>query len=203
MRITLKYMSALLALLFILSMGGVFAIWQYAKAPADAKSKGISVELHEFVWKPEQILPTEQPGENYMDLLGSVLENSKAGLNSSKGVLEKAVISDKIVHSTQNVQGGNLKHLFITSESKKLDFIVQYVTATEFHLYMYEDADVTAGLADVTNILVYKTILIKENGEWIGQETKQGYAPVTYLGEYDSYKAIDPERWAQGALPQQ
>ena len=111
---TVRIFMLLLALL-LLCVGGVWASWIYCEEYADPSTDNLGgIGLSEFVWAPEEILPTDKPGENYLDLLESILNNSKGGLNSSKGTLENAVDKHQLVHSSQNVQGGNLKHLFIT-----------------------------------------------------------------------------------------
>lgn len=195
-----KYLALLCALVLVCSMGGVGAVWIFAEDPANTAADKMNIGLSEFVWAPEEILPADRPGENYLDLLNSILNNSKGGLNSNKGTLENAVKKDIVVHSSQNVQGGNLKHLFITTASQDLDFIVQYISATELHVYIFEDDDVTAGLVNTTQIKVYKTIVLEENGVWRGEESRLGYATIRYVKD-TSYLAIDPSEWIYGNLP--
>ena len=186
------------AIIFTATTSGVFATWYFAENPVTSASDSVGANIVEFVWKPEEILPSETPGQNYIDLFESILNNDKAGLNSNKGVLEDAVIndSDGIVHSEQNVQGGNLKHLFITNESRDLDFIMEYISDTEFHAYMYKSSDVTGGAAGVTRVKVYMTIYVKQNGTWIGQETQFGYATVQFFPG-SSRLSIDPDTWSR------
>ena len=200
---TTKFITLLCALLILSSMGGAFAAWSYASAPTDARNSSAGLSLAEFIWAPEDILPTETPGENYMDLLTSLLENSKGGLNSGKDTLEKAVRKYHVVHCEQNVTGGNLKHLrdLFTDKSEMLDFIVQYKTDTEFHVYIFETDDVEQGTVDVTQIKVYKTILLLEKGKWAAGESQFGHAPLRYLSG-TSYIAINPTEWVKGPLPE-
>jgi len=199
-RSTTKFLALLCALLLAGTVGGVFAIWRYAEDQPLPESEDIGITLSEFVWTPEEILPTETPGENYMDLLDSILNNVKGGLNSDKDTLEKALLQDMLVHSSQNVQGGNLKHLFITEASRELDFIIQYISDDEFLLFIFENDDITAGQINVTKIKSYMTILVFENGEWIGRESQLGYATLRYIKDND-YIAIDPSEWVKGDLP--
>ena len=163
----------------------------------------MKVSLAEFVWKPEEILPTETPGENYIDLLDSLLNNSKGGLNSGKGTLKNAVLRYHVVHCEQNVSGGNLKHLrdLFSDSSEKLDFVVQYKTDTEFHAYLFETDDVEQGTVDVTRIKVYKAILVIEGNKWVATEAQFGYATLRYLSG-TSYVAINPTEWVKGPLPE-
>lgn len=189
-----RYTALLCLLLTLATVGGAFGAWIYATDPPEPKDEDVPLTLNVFVWAPEEILPTVTPGENYLVLLDSIMENSKGGLNSSKDVLHKAVMTNGAVHSSQNVQGGNLKHLFTTEESKLLSFVTQKVTTTEIHVYMYEDSAVDLGITDVTRVPVYKTIIVEENGTWKAQQSIFGYATVRYMTAF-STKAIDPEEW--------
>lgn len=197
-----KVLALCLGIVIILSLSGVFAAWHYCGIPLENQSDNANFAMSIFTWKPEEILPTEKPGANYMVLLDSVLNNNKGGLNSNKSTVENAVKKDKLIHSSQNVQGGNLKHLFITEPCKDLDFIIQYVTATEFHVYMYENDDIAAGTVNVTQIKVFKTILVETNGIWSAQESQLGYALMRYV-KGTSYIALVPEEWVIGTMPQQ
>ena len=114
----LKYLSFLTVFLLLMNVGGVFATWNYAQGAVPAISAYTDPKSSTFEYAPEIILPSQDVGKNYLDLLQSILDNIKGGLNSSKDTLEKALIKSKILHSSENVQGGNLKHLFITEESR-------------------------------------------------------------------------------------
>lgn len=196
-----KALALCLVIVVLLSVSGAFAAWYYCGVPLYDEQGYTNFSLNMFTWKPEDILPTEKPGENYMDLLNSILNNNKGGLNSSKGTLKNAVVNDKLVHSSQNVQGGNLKHLFITEASKDLDFIVQYVGQQEYHVYMFESDDMERGSVNYTQIKVFKTILVETDNGWIGQESQLGYAIIRYVKD-TNYLAITPEEWKLGILPQ-
>lgn len=191
-----KLLVIIMACSMLFSVGGVFATWQFAEEAPDTVNKSQGIYLSEFVWAPEEILPDVTPGQNYLDLYQSILENVKGGLNSSKDTLENAVLRDNdgLLHSSQNVQGGNLSHLFITNATKELDFIVQYVTDSEFLVYMYKNADAENGATGVTQIAVYKTIFIKSNNVWEGKETQYGFATVQFFPD-TNILAIDVDTW--------
>lgn len=194
------FLKLLIVLLIVASIGGTYATWRYAEEKAENNNDLMNIKINEFTWAPEEILPTDKPGENYIELLKSILENNKAGLNSNKDTLENAVLKDVIVHSSQNVQGGNLKHLFISSASRELDFVVEYIEDDQFAVYMFDNKDVNNGLVDVTFIKVYKTILIQENGVWTGKESQLGYAVLRYF-KNTNYIAITPSEWVLGNIP--
>ena len=185
-------------LIFCASISGVFATWYFAEEPPTPVSKAEDIGISEFVWKTEEILPDVTPGQNYLDLHQSILENVKGGLNSSKDTLEDAVLSDRdgLLHSSQNVQGGNLAHLFITSATRELDFIVEYVSDNEFLVYMYENAKAETGAVGVTRIAVYKTIYLKTAGDWDGAEAQYGFATVDFFPS-SNIMAIDVKTWSR------
>ena len=191
------FLGALAAGLLLSSVGGVYATWHFAETPPASVSGTQSMQLSEFVWEPEEILPTVTPGQNFLDLYSSILENDKGGLNGSKKVLENAVIKadDGLLHCTENVQGGNLKHLFTTSASRELEFLVERISNTHFNLYIYKEVD-TNGAIGVTRIEVYKTILVKTNGTWVGEETQFGYATLQYFPG-TSIRSIDVSTWSR------
>lgn len=194
----IAYFSIFLTILiFFASVNGVFATWFMAEESPTPINKSQSITLSEFVWKPEEILPSVTPGQNFLDLYESILENNKGGLNSSKDTLKNAVLkaSNGLVYCNQNVQGGNLKHLFTTEASRELDFIVQYVSDTNFKLYTYKNAD-TNGAVGTTQIQVYMTILVQENNVWVGQETQLGMATLQYFPN-TNFIAIDVSTWSR------
>ena len=204
MRSTTKYLALLLTLLLIASVGGAFAVWTFAEGSPDPQSKNVGITIREdnFVWTPEQILPTDKPGENYMSLLDAILNNRKVGLNSGKDVIYDTAEDYGFVHCDQNVQGGNLKHLndVFTSSDRDLDFVISFISESELHCFMFEDDDIRNGLVDVTQIKVFKTILRYNGDEWYGEESQLGYATIRYLPD-SSHIGVLPGEWVRGALP--
>ena len=195
MKKSFMILAALLCfMIFFTSIGGTYATWFFAEEPSDSVNNTASLTLSEFTWEPEEILPTVTPGQNYLTLHTSILDNGKNGLNSSKDALEKTIIKERLLHNTHNIQGGNLKHLFIDAECRELNFIIQYVSDTEFHLYMYKEDDVKTGAVGTTEIQVYKSILNKKNNKWIGSEAQFGYAKIQYLPDTNII-AIDINSW--------
>ena len=180
------------------SFGGAYATWIFAEEPAVSKQDSNSIILSEFVWAPEEILPDVTPGQNYLDLYESILNNMKGGLNSSKDTLEEALFSDDdgLLHGDENVSGGNLKHLFITSASKELDFIAQRISNTEIHVYMYQASQAKGGAVGVTQIKVYMTIYRLDGEDWLGAEAQLGTATVQYMPN-SNIIAIDVNTWTK------
>ena len=194
MKKSLMLLSALFcAIMFFTSIGGAFATWYLAEEQSSDVQTSKDVVLSEFVWAPEEILPIT-PGQNYLDLHESILYNNKNGLNSSKDALERAVIKEGLLHNSHNIQGGNLKHLFISEACRELEFVLECVNQNEFHLYMYKKSDVQNGTVGVTKIQVYMSILTKKNDKWYGDESQFGYAVIQYLPD-SNIISIDVDTW--------
>lgn len=192
-----RFLCCAFAMLMLLTFGGVYATWNYAELPCQEVATEFQSELMEFYWPPEQILPSDVMGKNHMDLLESILNNIKGGLNSSKDTLEKALIKEKTLHGSQNVQGGNLKHLFITNECKLLNFVITYVSSAEFHLYIYEESVLNSAVLNEDYVSVYKTILLYDGKTWSAEEAALGHAMARY--SQDLYtRWIDPDEWQLG-----
>ena len=193
MRIKLSLILGMMIL--CASVGGVFATWYFAEEPSSDVKNSQNITISEFVWAPEEILPIT-PGQNYLDLLESILNNRKNGLNSSKDALERAVIKETLLHSSYNLQGGNIKHLFIDEACRELDFLIEYINDDEFHVYMYNSDEAKTSAVGVTKIQVYMTILTRENSKWVGKEAQVGYAVVQYLPD-SNIISIDIDTWAR------
>ncbi len=185
----------------LLSGAGVLATWTYMDCdPLSDHSAQASLGINEFAWQPEEILPDNQEaGKSHIVLIESILNNIKNGLNSNKGdrVCEQ-IKSYGIMYSQQNIQGGNLKHLFVTNDNQtqinQLEFAIEYVTDTFYYVYTFEDGVLESGTPDVTYIEAYRTVFIKTN-EWDDTETTYGNARIQVL----SYRTIAPDTWTSGA----
>ena len=64
------------------------------------------------------------------------------------------------------------------------------------------EAETEAGRENYTLITVFKTYLVKENGEWSAPESEPGYAPVARFTE-TNIPAVDLSKWTYGDLPKQ
>ncbi len=201
-----------LCLLFVLSFGkGVLAAWQYAELPLYPLRGDLSpLSLNNFTWKPEDILPgggsnggedieqggsesIDKVGENYFTLTQSVIWHTKMGLNGDKDALEDAVQSYKVIYDDHNLQGGNMKHLFTTNESRALGFVIVYVSETEFHMYMYEDDRLSNAIPGTTPILVYKNVITYDAtaDEWTAIQAQVGTAIVTHVPGSETRRTVD------------
>ena len=101
----MRYTAFLCCLFFLATVGGMFATWYFAEDAAKPVTGVAGITLSEFVWEPEEILPTESElGENHLALIELVLNENKKGygLNyDSKNVLEGYLDRYGVVFSNQ------------------------------------------------------------------------------------------------------
>ena len=200
-------MHVLILIISILavSIGGVFATWQYAELPVTDADKSVNVSLDEFIWEPEEILPTDSEiGENHLSLIELILNerNKGYGLNyDKKQVLESYLNSKGYIFSNQKTSGGNIK--FVSDDTRQLYYCIEKVTDTLYNTYTFTYNDVKAASGSPTKIIVYKTLLVKTD-IWRATQTFFGYAKTKALRDFGasalsgelSY-TIDFENWSQ------
>lgn len=180
-----KAMIACLCLFLLLSCSGVYATWMYAEMPLYQQQAAMPLAMNSFEYAPQDIVPggsIDAPvGENHLALIEKILNEASYGLNATKKPIIHNVLESPgdVIYCSQNVQGGNLKHLMIdgVSAANKLYFVITKISDTEYHTFtfLYSDLNYIAG----TEIPVYKTLMIKgENGVWTAPRSYRGYAKI-------------------------
>ena len=201
-----KIVFPLCLILGIISISAISASWDYSGSFLESESTGIMLDISKINYSPAETLPgtseDSAAGENQVEMINTLSNDSKNGLNSNKGTLEKLLGSTNIVYSDQNIQGGNLKNLFQNSAVANLVFVMQYSTDTEIFCFTFKDADRTNATADVTKIEVYKTVYKKVNNRWETEYAYKGYATVIYVSSI-SKNSIDVLSWREGDIPKQ
>lgn len=201
----MRYTSLLCCLFLIASIGGVFATWYFAEAPAKSVTDTMGITLSEFVWKPVEILPTESEiGENHLALIELILnENEKGyGLNyDSKNILEGYLNRYGVVFSNQKTSGGNLK--FVSDEANQLYYCVEKVSDTVYYAYTFSRNDLSMAIGTYTAIPVYRTVLEKTD-KWRAARSYFGYAQTKSLRDMNAENtsgtlaySIDVSTWTQ------
>jgi len=202
--IVLKITSAIVCFILLLSIGGVIATWTYSNSFIDDVDELVNVTINEFEYAPEVILPGDEEadklGQNHLTLIDRIVNHITYGLNAdSKPIVNDLLQSGTpVVYSQQNVQGGNLKHLLLTGATvDKLDFAVEYVTATEYACYTMATASLTSSnLGRI--IAVYKTKIIYEEGKWKATVSYEGQATVVEVKvKNHNIITIDVESWTK------
>ena len=155
--------------------------------------------------------PTIAVGEDFAALIEAARSDKKNsyGLNdSNKGsVLVNAVKQKGIIYSNDNrVSGGNLQH-FATStiNAHNLDYLFEYVSDTEYVLYMWRLNEVEADdtVIGVTPITVYKQVYhyvyLEDEREysWEKSATMAGHAVIKQVKNNNgsTVEAIVPSEW--------
>ncbi|MBR7142146.1 MAG: hypothetical protein IKD06_01255 [Clostridia bacterium] len=178
----MRYTSFLCSLFILASVGGVFATWCYAQYPVEAANENLHITLSQFVWAPEEILPTESTiGENHLALIGLMLNESEKGygLNyDSKHVLESYLNGKGIIFSNQKTTGGNLK--FVSDETEQLYYCIQKISDTLYYAYTFTYSDLNSAKGTNTAIPAYRTLLEKTS-TWSATKSYFGYAKTKAL----------------------
>ena len=179
-----RFLTAMVCLITIFSIGGVYATWQYAAYNAADAETQIGASLSTFDYPPEQILPggdveDAELGEDHYGLIDRILneDNKNYGLNlSTNNVLHKYLKDDGYVFSNQKVSGGNLKFILdVKYNTYGLYYCLEYISATEYYCYTFETDDLSTVGGSTTEIVAYRTILVKTD-KWRATTSYKGYA---------------------------
>jgi hypothetical protein len=179
-----KLVLSLCLLASVATAGGVYATWQLAEPYVPSQSNNVDLGVNEFMWAPEEILPDKEPiGESHIELIKLLIDvNSSRSLNYAKSTLNGAIDKrldrgKQTIGSMGVVQGGNLKHIFTTSQTRALEFLIQMVSDTVYYVYTFTDADLNAANEkEGVTIDVYKTYLEKTDGIWVATHSEAGSA---------------------------
>ncbi len=202
-RVSYFFVSLTLCMLsiFTFAFNGVSAKWFYG-ATGPIQSISIQYKLEDFYWEGSGLLPdneANQYGENHIALLQKIIDDISYGLNTTeKPILHNYLeqVGD-IVYCEQQVEGGNLKHLMLDGTGAyALLFQVEYISATEYHVYTYSQEDATDNTIG-TRIEVYQTIVAQTNGKWDGVKTRIGSATVTDPYVKKVPRAISSVTWLE------
>lgn len=204
---TLCRLLMLTMFLSVMTIGSVWADWQYTNGTVAEVGGSFDFAMTEWLFKSDEVLPDEVAmGQSHLDLLSGVLgENRNTNKNHSlngKDSLENAVKKNGTLYWFQNVQGTNLKHVFTTEASKEVEFVMQYIPESgEIYLYTYHSDDLYHVGLNGTPIQVYLTILVEENDEWNDLGSMEGHSVVTMHPDEYNRRIIDPENFRPGAVP--
>ena len=196
-----RVIALLCAVLAILAVPSVHAYWQYSTIFPFVPGEEMSARLNTFDYPPEEILPDDDIssslGENHLLLVTEIIENSSYGLNATKKPIIHNYLKEPgdVIYCSQNVQGGNLKHLMIdsVSEAEKLYFVVTKISDTEYHTFTMNNSDVR-DKAVGTRIVAYLTVMKKsDKGEWSAAYSHRVLVSVNAPGVVS--KGIDVTSW--------
>lgn len=205
-----KWLALLLCFALILSIGGVYATWNYTSTGPTPASREISVRLGEFNWAGSGDLPTDDAiGENHLSLIDQIINHPQHGLNTSGSYLNDQIKDRQdgglgwsggrdTLGSMAVTQSDELTEIFGLA-SFSLEFLIQFKSSTEYYIYTTgEDLgqrgeiniwgnNKTPGKPTVpiggAIYPIYRTRVVKTNGVWAAVETKEGYATSAWYEE--------------------
>ena len=179
-----RWLSLLLCVMLLFSVGGVYATWYYANLSCDPKTDNVSVNLHVFNYPPEEVLPggdiEEAPlGQNHLVLIDLILnENDKNyGMNyDSKEIIINYAENQDAIYCNQKISGGNLKFILDTrNNTHNLYYCVQKVSDTLYYAYTFSTEELSTAGGSQTEIMAYRTTL-ELTDKWRATVSYQGYA---------------------------
>lgn len=213
---SMRTLSLALALVLLLTVGGVYATWSFTLGYTEPKSQDVGVSLSVFDYPPEQILPgggdnTDDDDEevninntNHYTLIDLLLNADKSyGLNQNNSFLYELLEVDTLMYSNQHVTGGNLKFVLDDkTNTSGLYYCVEMISEIECYAYTFAKADLATAGGSVVEIPAYKTIL-KKDTKWEAITSYLGYAKTVSLSslgiqggsQADIYYTIDVDTW--------
>ena len=207
----MRAMSLIMCIVVIVSIGGVYAVWQYSSNRPNTESLEIPIKVGEFEWSGSGNLPTDDAiGEDHLALIQNIIAHPEHGLNQSGSYLNEQIEKRQdgglgwrdgrdTLGSMAVTQSGELTEIF-GLDASNLDFLIQFVSNTEYYIFT---TGVDLGTRGEINWLgtsnktpgkpttpigqsiypIYRTKVVKENGTWKGIETVVGYATSAWYEE--------------------
>ena len=122
-----KFIRLLPLFLILVSIGvpSVCATWLYCHSGPGTLDDSFGCTMGVFDYPPEEVMPDDEEastlGQNHLDLITMVVNEASYGLNATKKPIIHKYLENPgdVIYCSQNVQGGNLKHLLIDSPKWK------------------------------------------------------------------------------------
>lgn len=222
----IRALAQVLALVFILSIGGVCATWSYAQGVCNPVVENIKIDA--FPWQGSEILPEDdQIGQNHRTLIEKILngavtdENGNVeqglGLNYENSYLNTEIkdrsgswlAGSDTLGSMDFWEKQDIDKYFNTS-TENLSFVLYFPEGVDDTYYLYTTG-VALGGSNSPNIAIgediypiYRTVLVKNaEGAWVAEETKLGYAESAWYdnritGGLLRYPSFSPSTWQEG-----
>lgn len=226
-----RILTLFVLLITVFTIGGVYATWQYANIGPNPGKCDISIKLGEFNWAGSGDLPTDSEiGEDHISLVQNIIDHAEHGLNKSDSYLNEQIEKRQkggigwrdgrdTLGSMAVDQSDELKDIF-GLDANNLTFLIHIISDNEYHIYttnvyLGERGEInwlgnnkTPGKPTVPIgqpiYVIYKTKVVKTNGEWVAVETKVGYANSAWYEESRSnanatqIPSFDPNTFKEG-----
>lgn len=195
------------AVILLLSMGGVWALWVYWDPPTPIASQGL-LGMTGFYYKSEEVLPDDpSQQQNALGFIKYVIYDKKAGLNSKKGnaIVDQLEDANEL-HSNDTITNTNFKHIFSDTYATAFEFTMKYISQTQMYVYVYLDNDIATAKAKIeaaqdagetltVRITTYVTLVERSADgalDWEDMGSAKGTAEVVKDG---SYYVVAPDTW--------
>ena len=206
----IRVMALIMGIIIVVSIGGVYAIWQYSSNGPNSQKVEIPIKIGEFEWAGSGNLPTDDAiGEDHISLIQNIINHPEHGLNTSKSYLNEQIKDRQdggigwsggrdTLGSMAVTQSAELTEIF-GLDASNLDFLIQFVSNTEYYIFT---TGVDLGTKGEINFWgnnskpgnpktpigesiypIYRTKVVKTDGVWKGVETVVGYATSAWYEE--------------------
>ncbi len=174
-----RSLACFVCLIFLLSIGCVFADWHYSTDPAQAVNDQVFLEVSEFTWEGSDILPDDIQGEDHAWLINNLISGEKngtvIGMDNPKSDLNE-YIQDRLdgglgwkrdYFGSMAVTGDAEMEALFGAAAQGLSFIIQVVNDNEYYIFT-------------------TSVYLGERGEpnWLNTGNKTPGKPSVPIGEY-------------------
>lgn len=223
-RHSVRAFAVLLALLFVVFLPGVYALWYFTAEDAEDVQGAVPLYLDVFPWDGSDVLPDDdQDGVNHGVLIEAILngtyDGQGIGLNQPNSYLNNEIHdrSNSFLWFGSDTLGSmdfwesNDINKYFNTRTQNVSFVLHFPDGVDDTYYLYTldvelaDSDGNPVTPIGQNISpVYRTVLQKNSeGVWEAISTETGYAKSAYYdnritGSYLRYPSIDPDSWQEG-----
>ena len=175
----LRALTLFCALIFLVSVGCVFADWRFSTDPPQSVEHTFSLDAGEFKWEGSDILPDDVQGEDHAWLIGNLINGTKngkiIGLDNPDSDLND-YIQDRLkgglgwerdYFGSMAVTGNTEMEALFGAAAQGLSFIIQVVNDNEYYIFT-------------------TSVYLGQRGEpnWLNTGNKTPGKPSVPIGEY-------------------
>lgn len=174
-----RSLTCFVCVIFLLSIGCVFADWHFATDPPQAVSDFLPLQASEFTWEGSDILPDDIQGEDHAWLIGNLISGTKngnvIGLDNPDSDLNEYIQNrldgglgwKRDYFGSMAVTGDAEMEALFGAAAQGLSFIIQVVNDNEYYIFT-------------------TSVYLGERGEpnWINTGNKTPGKPSVAIGQY-------------------
>ncbi len=179
-RVLVRVLSVFCAIVILLSVGSVFAIWTFSSGEAPKPVNDVlPLVLSEFTWEGSDILPDDVEGEDHawliQNLVNGVKNGKVIGLDNANSDLSNYIEKrldgglgwKRDYFGSMAVTGDDEMEALFGAAAEGLCFIIQVKSSTEYYIYT-------------------TSVYLGERGapNWLNTSNKTPGKPSVAIGEY-------------------